>query len=74
MVLEAVGGCLQAMVHVDGPHLAGQEARPGALRGDGERPSELARIEHEINYNNDYSHMKWPDLFGFIAEKLKAGP
>lgn len=30
-----------------------------------------AGIEHEINYNNDYAHMKWPDLFGFIAEKLK---
>ena len=30
-------------------------------------------VEHEINYNNDYAHMKWPDLFGFIAEKLKAG-
>ena len=28
-------------------------------------------IEHEINYNNDYAHMKWPDLFGFIVEKLK---
>lgn len=30
-----------------------------------------AGIEHEINYNNDYAHMKWPDLFGFIVEKLK---
>ncbi|MBE2287646.1 MAG: alpha/beta hydrolase fold domain-containing protein [Prosthecobacter sp.] len=28
-------------------------------------------IEHEINYNNDYGHMRWPDLFGFIVEKLK---
>ena len=28
-------------------------------------------IEHEINYNNDYAHMRWPDLFGFITEKLK---
>ena len=27
-------------------------------------------IEHEINYNNDYAHMRWPDLFGFIKEKL----
>lgn len=27
-------------------------------------------IEHEINYNNDYAHMHWPDLFGFIQEKL----
>jgi acetyl esterase/lipase len=27
-------------------------------------------IEHEINYNNDYAHMKWPDLFGFLQEKL----
>ncbi|MBL9183196.1 MAG: alpha/beta hydrolase [Verrucomicrobiaceae bacterium] len=29
-----------------------------------------AGIEHEINYNNDYAHMRWPDLFGFIKEKL----
>lgn len=28
-------------------------------------------IEHEINYSNDYGHMRWPDLFGFIVEKLK---
>ncbi len=28
-------------------------------------------IEHELNYNNDYAHMKWPDLFGFILEKLE---
>lgn len=28
-------------------------------------------IEHEINYNNDYSKMKYPDLFGFLLEKLK---
>jgi hypothetical protein len=27
-------------------------------------------IEHEINYNNDYAHMKYPDLFGFLKEKL----
>lgn len=27
-------------------------------------------IEHEINYNNDYAHMKYPDLFGFLREKL----
>lgn len=27
-------------------------------------------IEFEINYNNDYGHMKWPDLFGFLKEKL----
>ena len=29
------------------------------------------KIEHEINYNNDYARMRWPDLFGFIVEKLK---
>jgi acetyl esterase/lipase len=28
-------------------------------------------IEHEINYNNDYAHMKYPNLFGFLVEKLK---
>ncbi|WP_395740223.1 alpha/beta hydrolase fold domain-containing protein [Prosthecobacter sp.] len=28
-------------------------------------------IEHEINYNNDYAHMKYPDLFGFLVAKLK---
>lgn len=30
-------------------------------------------IEHEINYNNDYGHMKYPDLFGFLLSKLKGG-
>lgn len=30
-----------------------------------------AGIEHEINYNNDYGHMKYPDLFGFLVAKLK---
>ena len=29
-------------------------------------------IEHEINDNNDYAHMKYPDLFGFLLAKLKA--
>ncbi len=28
-------------------------------------------IEHEINYNNDYAKMQWPDLFGFFVAKLK---
>jgi acetyl esterase/lipase len=28
-------------------------------------------IEHEINYNNDYPHMKYPDLFSFLLSKLK---
>lgn len=28
-------------------------------------------IEHEINYNNDYEHMKYPDLFAFLLAKLK---
>ncbi len=27
-------------------------------------------IEYEINYNNDYEHMKYPDLFGFLKAKL----
>lgn len=33
-------------------------------------------IEHEINYNNDYAHMRYPDLFGFLKAKLlgSAGP
>ena len=31
-------------------------------------------IEHEINYNNDYGRMKYPDLFGFLLAKLKAVP
>lgn len=31
-------------------------------------------IEHEINYNNDYGKMKYPDLFGFLTAKLKAAP
>lgn len=31
-------------------------------------------IEHEINYNNDYAKMKYPDLFRFLSEKLKATP
>jgi acetyl esterase/lipase len=28
-------------------------------------------IEHEINYNNDYGRMKYPDLFRFLLTKLK---
>lgn len=28
-------------------------------------------IEHEINYNNDYGHMKYPNLFDFFLAKLK---
>jgi acetyl esterase/lipase len=31
---------------------------------------QAAGIEHEINYNNDYGRMRWPDLFGFLLEKL----
>jgi acetyl esterase/lipase len=27
-------------------------------------------IEHEINYNNDFGKMKYPDLFSFLKEKL----
>lgn len=30
-----------------------------------------AGIEYEINYNNDYAHMKWPNLFSFFEAKLK---
>ncbi len=33
-----------------------------------------AGIEHEINYNNDYARMKYPDLFGFLRDKLKPNP
>lgn len=28
-------------------------------------------IEHEINFNNDYANMKYPDLLGFLLGKLK---
>lgn len=28
-------------------------------------------IEHEINYNNDYANMKYPDLFSFLRVKLE---
>lgn len=28
-------------------------------------------IEHEINYNTDYTRMRWPNLFRFLQEKLK---
>ena len=31
-------------------------------------------VEHEINYNNDYAKMKYPDLFGFLLAKLKDTP
>jgi acetyl esterase/lipase len=31
-----------------------------------------AGIEYEINYNNDYPKMKYPDLFGFLLVKLKS--
>lgn len=30
-------------------------------------------IEHEVNYNNDYGRMKYPDLFSFLLTKLKSG-
>ncbi len=32
---------------------------------------EAVGIEHEINYNNDYPSMRYPDLFGFLLSKLK---
>ena len=28
-------------------------------------------VEHEINYNNDYARMKYPDLFSFLQTKLQ---
>ncbi len=28
-------------------------------------------IEHELNYNNDFAHMKYPNLFSFLHAKLK---
>ena len=31
-------------------------------------------VEHEINYNNDYAKMKYPNLFSFLQEKLKVCP
>jgi acetyl esterase/lipase len=31
-------------------------------------------IEHEINYNNDYGQMKYPNLFDFFVAKLKPTP
>ncbi len=31
-------------------------------------------IEHEINYNNDYANMKYPDLFDFLLNKVKGIP
>ena len=31
-------------------------------------------IEHEVNYNNDYAHMKYPNLFSFLQAKLKSDP
>ena len=31
-------------------------------------------VEHEINYNNDYAKMKYPDLFSFLLAKLQAAP
>lgn len=50
--------------HHDPPH--------SANFGAGLAPKlEAAGIEHEINYNNDYGKMRWPDLFGFLLEKLK---
>ena len=30
-------------------------------------------IEYELNYNNDYGHMKYPNLFDFFKVKLRAG-
>lgn len=48
----------------DPPHSANFGA------GIGSRLKELG-LEHELNYNNDYAHMRYPDLFGFFLEKLK---
>lgn len=31
-------------------------------------------IVHEINYNNDLARMKYPNLFDFLLDKLKATP
>jgi len=31
-------------------------------------------VEHEINYNNDYARMKYPNLFSFLQDKLGAHP
>jgi acetyl esterase/lipase len=30
-------------------------------------------IEYELNYNNDYGHMKYPNLFDFLKVKLRVG-
>ena len=49
----------------DPPHSANFGA------GLGERLRALG-VEHEINYNNDYAKMKYPDLFSFFQAKLKA--
>lgn len=37
-----------------------------------EEKLKAAGVEYEINYNNDYAHMKYPDLFGFLKAKLGA--
>lgn len=31
-------------------------------------------IEHEVNYNNPAARVKYPNLFSFLQEKLKAAP
>jgi acetyl esterase/lipase len=36
-----------------------------------EEKLKVVGIEYEINYNNDYGKMKYPDLFGFFISKLK---
>lgn len=35
-----------------------------------EEKLKAAGVEHEINYNNDYAKMRYPDLFSFLKEKL----
>lgn len=48
------------------------DAPHSANHGAGIEPRLVAAgIEHELNYNNDYENMKYPDILGFLREKLR---
>lgn len=63
------------LLFYDSPPTLGQPARDPTHSGSfgaglAEKLKALG-IEHEINYNHDSARLRWPDLFGFILEKLR---
>jgi len=62
------------LLFYDNPPALGQPYKDpphsGTFGAGIEEKFKAAGIEYEINYNNDYAHMKYPDLFGFLRAKL----